>query len=247
MIGAEKLSLNFDPDRLSQDLATIDQGQWNLHYKNYHYKGDWSALALRSASGRVDDLSQGGGSANYQSTPLLNMTPNLAGVLEVLDVPTRRVRLMRLAAGSEINEHIDSYRPIVSEVRLHIPIQTDPRVEFRVNGKAFTMKRGECWYLDVNSPRAVANHSDIDRIHLVIDCEIVPRLRELIAKPFPFEHPFWRLQFMARSVLYRQRDLAEQSRQQNRFQISIPANQAQKKIHSQWKRKSTSGRGVSQT
>jgi len=97
------------------------------------------------------------------------------------------------------------------------------------------MNAGECWYLDVNSPHAVANHSDIDRIHLVIDCEIVPHLRELIAKPFPFEHLFWRFKFMARSVRYRQRDLAVQSRKQNRSQISILAKQAHKKIHSRWK------------
>jgi hypothetical protein len=85
---------------------------------------------------------------------------------------------MKLAAGSIIKEHRDhdlSYEH--GFMRLHIPVVTNPDVEFLLNGRRVVMNPGECWYLRLSDPHAVANRGREDRIHLVIDTEVNEWLR----------------------------------------------------------------------
>jgi quercetin dioxygenase-like cupin family protein len=58
------------------------------------------------------------------------------------------------------------------EVRIHVPVSTDPAVEFRLDGQRIEMAEGEAWYLDLNLPHAVVNRGSSARVHLVIDCEV---------------------------------------------------------------------------
>ena len=66
------------------------------------------------------------------------------------------------------------------EVRLHIPVLTNPAVEFVLDGKRITMNPGEVWYHNFNLPHRVANHGPTDRIHLVMDCFLNGWLCDLI-------------------------------------------------------------------
>jgi gentisate 1,2-dioxygenase len=52
---------------------------------------------------------------------------------------------------------------------MHIPIVTNPDVEFILDGERIIMNEGECWYIDANFIHSVANKGTEDRIHLVID------------------------------------------------------------------------------
>ena len=83
------------------------------------------------------------------------------------------MRLLRLKAGSHIREHRD-YRLGYEdgEVRLHIPVVTNPDVAFFLAGERVIMAAGECWYLNVNLPHRVDNYSTTDRTHLVVDCVV---------------------------------------------------------------------------
>src|SRR5205085_10556644 len=86
-----------------------------------------------------------------------------------------------LAAGSKIREHRDlNLGDETGEVRLHIPIVTNPAVEFFLDGVRIVMNEGECWYLNFSLPHRVDNRGVTDRIHLVIDCQVNDWLRELI-------------------------------------------------------------------
>jgi aspartyl/asparaginyl beta-hydroxylase (cupin superfamily) len=92
------------------------------------------------------------------------------------------VRFLRLAAGSIIREHRDydlGYDE--GQVRLHIPIITNPAVDFFLDAQRIEMKEGECWYLDLSLPHWVENRGLTDRVHLVIDCEVNEWIRELLA------------------------------------------------------------------
>ena len=42
------------------------------------------------------------------------------------------------------------------------------------------MQEGECWYLDLSLPHRVQNRSNVDRIHLVVDCLLNDWLRAII-------------------------------------------------------------------
>lgn len=106
---------------------------------------------------------------------------HLAAAVRVLRCPLKSVRLLKLTAGSHIREHRDDDLGWeAGEIRLHVPIITDPGVEFFLNGQRVVMQEGECWYLDLSLPHRVQNRSSVDRIHLVIDCLLNDWLRAII-------------------------------------------------------------------
>ena len=53
--------------------------------------------------------------------------------------------------------------------RLHIPVTTNPDVEFKVNGRPVTMTPGQTWYLRLADPHSVANRGTTERTHIVLD------------------------------------------------------------------------------
>lgn len=88
---------------------------------------------------------------------------------------------MRLAAGGAIKRHVDAFETLYDgQVRLHIPVITSPQIRFFVAGLRVNMQAGEVWYLNVLRRHWVQNPSDIDRIHLVVDCVVNDRLRDMI-------------------------------------------------------------------
>ena len=79
-------------------------------------------------------------------------------------------RLLCLEVGAEIKPHRDhclGYED--GEFRLHIPIVTNPDVEFLLAGERIIMDEGSCWYINANEVHSVANRGTENRIHLVID------------------------------------------------------------------------------
>jgi len=52
---------------------------------------------------------------------------------------------------------------------VHIPIITNPDVEFRVGGETAFMAPGECWVIDTFQSHEVHNRGNNQRVHLVLD------------------------------------------------------------------------------
>ena len=71
----------------------------------------------------------------------------------------------------------------LGEVRLHVPVVTNSKVEFYLAGKRVAMDAGECWYLDLSLPHRVQNRGASERVHLVLDCVLNEWLRDLIRRP----------------------------------------------------------------
>ena len=109
--------------------------------------------------------------------------PNTQAALTVFDCPLRSVRYLRLAAGAWIKEHRDYDLGLdVGQVRLHIPIATNPGVAFYLDAQPLRLGAGECWYLDLSLPHWIKNRGVTDRIHLVIDCDLNDWLMEMISE-----------------------------------------------------------------
>ena len=53
--------------------------------------------------------------------------------------------------------------------RIHIPIVTNEKSIFFVNGEEKNMRGGEIWEIDNEAVHMVENRSDADRIHLIVD------------------------------------------------------------------------------
>jgi hypothetical protein len=168
-----RLPLAFDVDRLRADLEAVGR-DWIDHLVRQNYEGNWSVLPLRHAAGATHPVMMIYSDPSVTEVvdgALLAQTPCFREVLAQFRCPLHVVRLMRLTPGSVIRPHRD--HDVAAEwgiARIHIPITTNPDVEFLLNGTPLAMAPGEAWYLRLADEHAVANRGATDRVHLVIDC-----------------------------------------------------------------------------
>ena len=200
-----RLQLRFDPIRLTQDLARITPDKWQPHFVNIHYEDGWSGVALRSPGGATE-LAHG---ANpYADTDVLRGCPYFQEVLAAFQCPLNRVRLLKLARGARILEHIDPESGQGQrEVRIHVPIVTHADLELYSNRRRVTMAPGETWFLDTSYPHRLYNGSPVDRIHLVIDCTVNDWVRSLFPPSFARSTRRDRLAYKLRVARYFGHDL----------------------------------------
>lgn len=186
MISVLKLPFVFDSQRLKEDLQNFAPVDWTPHFNTQYYEGDWSGIALRAPKGATvnqlypDPTAEDG----YADTEMLARCRYIPEVLAAFRCEMESARFLRLGAGANIREHRDfrlGYEDGV--VRLHIPVQTNPQVEFFLDGQSVDMKEGETWYLNFNLKHRVKNGGASDRVHLVIDC----LLNDWLAAFFPSE------------------------------------------------------------
>lgn len=168
-----KLHFTFDEAKLKHDLDICLQEQWKSHLNRDDYNGSWNVIALRSPSGLEIDQGAISPSGSYQFTPLLQKTLYFEEVITSFKSELETVRLLNLRAGSQIHLHDDvSLSYFSGSFRLHIPIQTNPDVDFRIDGQKVKMMPGECWYGNFELPHEVRNDGNTDRIHLVLDMKV---------------------------------------------------------------------------
>jgi len=187
-LKAARLPLRFDPAGLQADLEAVGGGEWTAHFNTQFFEGDWSGIGLRVAEDAANPMYAGTHHQNFADAARLRDSTHLRAVVESFHCPLRSVRLLKLAAGSSIREHRDyDLGYDAGEVRIHVPVVTNPDVEFFLDNRRIVMGEGECWYLDLNLPHRVHNRGSTDRVHLVIDCQLNDWLQGLIARGTP-EH-----------------------------------------------------------
>ena len=174
------IATNLQP--IQWEVKALSKG-WQAHFNIAHYEGSWQVLPLRSPGGLANsilpDLTT---YTEYANTKLLLQCPAIAQLLAGFNCPLQAVRLLNLTVGALIKPHRDADLAFErGEARLHIPIFTNPSVEFMVDGDMLTMQEGYCWYINANLTHCVANKGSTDRIHLVIDCTVNPWLKTIFA------------------------------------------------------------------
>jgi hypothetical protein len=165
-----QLPVNFSIEKLKQEFQFCETENWPAHFNTQHYSGGWSSISLRSGTGSTNDI-HSFPNQKYLNTSLLNACPYFQEAIDWFKCEIEAVRLLRLDPQSEIKEHTDndtSYED--GFFRIHIPIFTNPGVEFYVNNQLVLMKEGECWYANFQLPHRVQNTGAHPRVHLVIDC-----------------------------------------------------------------------------
>lgn len=176
-----RLPLSTDLPQLLAALASIPDAAWQTHFNTDYYHGDWSGVALISASDARTELSSGQG-ASVPRGPWLE-DERWGRALDGLGLEIVCARLLRLGPGGRIHEHRDyDLGGPDGDLRLHIPLLSPPAVDFLLEGARMPMQAGECWFLDLSRPHSVANHDCRARIHLVLDCRPSPRLQQLIVE-----------------------------------------------------------------
>lgn len=168
-----RLALSFDPVLLRRDLDRLSSAKWTSHFVRQNYEGDWSVIPLRSLVGEthpVRMIYSDPTARAYEDTAMLEPCGYFREVIAAFACEVRSARLMRLTPGSVIKEHADHGLDVAAgAARVHIPITTNPEVDFRLNGSRVLMAPGSVWCLRLSDPHSVANRGVTDRVHLVLD------------------------------------------------------------------------------
>jgi hypothetical protein len=173
----------FDAPALLAEAHALPADAWLPHFNTAYYEGDWSGIALRSPGGRLSIYPDPNPTEPYADTAHFARCPRLRAALARLETEVSSVRFLRLGAGARIREHRDYLIGFdYGEVRVHVPLETSADVRFELAGRAWPMRAGECWYVDVTEPHSVHNGGDSARIHLVVDCAVNDWLRAELAE-----------------------------------------------------------------
>lgn len=170
-----RLPYTFDAERLADEIGGIADSAWMPHPQRM--TGN-SAVALISRDGTDNDDFNG----RMQETGHLQGCVYLRQVLASFDEVLGRSRLMKLAAGSEVAQHVDFNYHWYSRVRIHIPVLTNSQVTFYCADQKTNMRAGESWIFNAWRRHRVTNESAQDRIHLVIDTAGSARFWDMLRK-----------------------------------------------------------------
>ena len=188
------------PSVLNDVACFLDELEFKKVKTKYTKGDDWTAISFHGYGSDILDILKPGVlkssvkiDTKLQYTTLKDdvvMKPILE-ILEKLPCTYERVRFMKLVAGKVIGKHSDKIDKDIESgniVRIHVPIRTNEDVIFTLYenardkiGNEHNLKTGHFYYTDVSKPHAVRNNSNIDRIHLVVDCHANSALRTLIA------------------------------------------------------------------
>lgn len=80
-----------------------------------------------------------------------------------------RVMLARMAPGGVIHPHRDENPAAKWPHKIHVPLQTNDKVAFYVDGVEYHFAEGEAVEVNNMGVHAVANRGEADRIHLIFE------------------------------------------------------------------------------
>lgn len=167
------LPIRFDAQRLAAEIADLPADAWTPHPNGF--PGN-DAVRLVTPEGRDSDRLFG----PMAPTEHLQACPYIVDIMAELGAVWGRSRLMGLGPGADVPPHVDINYYWRTHVRIHIPIVTNPGVEFTVGSETRHLAAGECWALDTFRSHTVANRGRERRVHLVLDTVGGERLWNLV-------------------------------------------------------------------
>ena len=80
-----------------------------------------------------------------------------------------RAMAAKLLAGGKISPHKDSHPSFHRGHRIHVPITTNPRVRFMIDGRPHQLQVGRAYEINNQMNHSVMNKGDEDRITFIFD------------------------------------------------------------------------------
>lgn len=177
-----KLPLRFDAAALEREVRALPASAWVPHATGF--PGN-EAVRLVTVNGQPTDAFEG----PMAPTEHLARCPYVMQVMAELGGVWGRSRFMGLGPGAEVPEHVDAHYHWRTHLRIHVPVITNPKVEFTCGGETIHMAPGECWLFDSFRWHEVHNRGSERRVHLVLDTVVTERLLDLVdqagAEPQP--------------------------------------------------------------
>ena len=75
----------------------------------------------------------------------------------------------RLKAGENIKAHSDIHQSFHCAHRIHVPISTNPKVWFTIDGRPYQLKLGQAYEINNQKQHSVVNKGAEDRITFIFD------------------------------------------------------------------------------
>jgi uncharacterized protein (TIGR03032 family) len=158
-----RLPFAVDTDELTREIDALDPSAWKDHPEGA--VGN-TAVPLVAANGDPGDDAVAG---PMLPTPHLAALPYTRRVMGALDSVIGRSRLMRIPEEGDLYEHVDVAYYWRDHLRVHVPVVTDPSVQFMCGAESVHMGAGEVWIFDTWRRHKVVNPAKFPRTHLVID------------------------------------------------------------------------------
>ena len=80
-----------------------------------------------------------------------------------------RAMAAKLLPGEVITPHRDSHPSFHHGHRIHVPIKTNPRVRFMIDGRPYKLKVGEAYEINNQKTHSVMNKGREERINFIFD------------------------------------------------------------------------------
>ncbi|MDJ0387539.1 aspartyl/asparaginyl beta-hydroxylase domain-containing protein [Roseomonas sp. E05] len=118
----------------------------------------------------------------------------LAPVVEQVIAPLKtprgvvtRLALVRLRAGAHVAPHTDGHPMAAKAHRIHLSLSSTPSVEYKIDGRKFTMLKGHAYDFNNRVRHSVRNNGKRDRINLFVDYYPEPGL--VVRNPLDVSSP----------------------------------------------------------
>ena len=98
--------------------------------------------------------------------------PLIDGILERSYPPGGqliRAMVARLRPGGKIMPHVDKHPSFHAGHRIHVPLTTNSRVRFVIDGVPRQFEPGQAYEINNQKAHSVANKGATDRLHLIFD------------------------------------------------------------------------------
>ncbi|ATE63434.1 aspartyl/asparaginyl beta-hydroxylase domain-containing protein [Rhizorhabdus dicambivorans] len=169
-----KLPCRYDAAALAAEVAALPPSAWLPHPGKL--PGN-DAVPLITPGGTISN----GFAGPMAPTEHLRACPYIMQIMADIGAVWGRSRLMGLAPGSDVPDHVDVGYYWRTHLRVHVPIVTEPSVSFTAGGETVHMAAGECWVFDTFQMHRVRNGGSAKRVHLVLDTVGGERLWDLVA------------------------------------------------------------------
>jgi hypothetical protein len=80
-----------------------------------------------------------------------------------------RAMVAKLTPEGKIDPHVDQGESFAISHRIHVPLQTNPGVQFKIGGRNFHLEEGMAYEVSNLDPHAVMNRGLHDRLHFIFD------------------------------------------------------------------------------
>jgi len=162
-----------DASNLIDAVLNLDESAWHANEQrqnDYEVHKQTESVVLIFCDGTREDLAvskqSGWDLLADEAVPIMNE-------LIQRDYPEGgviiRAMAAKLLAGGRINPHYDSHVTFRHSHRIHVPITTNPRVRFTIDGKPFQLKVGEAYEINNQKTHSVINAGKEDRITFIFD------------------------------------------------------------------------------